>query len=191
MKVGRTPVTTQAELSHTALNLFAQKGFDHTTVDDIARAAGIGRRTFFRYFNSKNDLPWGEFDRLLIQMREFLEGIDTDIPPIEAVRQAVLAFNSFPAEEIEYHRERMRLLLEVPSLMAHSTLRYAAWREVIAEYIAGRLGEETRSLTPVTIAWACQGMCIGTYEEWIRSEDADLLEMLDEAFTRAEHIFGV
>ena len=47
---GRPPSTTEGELSHIALGLFARKGFEATTVDDIAAAAGIGRRTFFRYF---------------------------------------------------------------------------------------------------------------------------------------------
>ena len=56
-RVGRAPATTHGELSHVALALFLERGFDHTTVDDIAAAAGISRRTLFRYFPSKNDLP--------------------------------------------------------------------------------------------------------------------------------------
>ena len=48
------------ELEHVAFELFDRQGFEGTTIDDIAGAqAGIGRRTFFRYFPSKNDVPWG------------------------------------------------------------------------------------------------------------------------------------
>src|ERR671911_699689 len=49
MATGRRRSTSRAELERVALGLFATKGFDETTVDDIAAAAGIGRRTFFRY----------------------------------------------------------------------------------------------------------------------------------------------
>ncbi len=67
--MGRAPATTHGELSHVALRLFLERGFEETTVDDIVQVAGIGRRTFFRYFRSKNDLPWGDFDTLLERMR--------------------------------------------------------------------------------------------------------------------------
>ena len=67
--LGRKRVTSRAELEHVAFELFERQGFDGTTIDDIAPAAGIGRRTFFRYFPSKNDIPWGNFDEELERMR--------------------------------------------------------------------------------------------------------------------------
>lgn len=188
---GRAPATTHGELSHIALTLFFERGFDRTTIDDIVLAAGIGRRTFFRYFPSKNDLPWGNFEALLARMRARLEEIDPSEPLIEALRKSVVEFNHFPSDELPYHRNRMWLLLNVPSLMAHSTLRYAAWRGVIAEYVAKRRGERPDDLTPQTIAWACLGICLGAYEQWLAREEADLVELLDTSFGTAEAIFGV
>ncbi|NYE18144.1 mycofactocin system transcriptional regulator [Microbacterium immunditiarum] len=183
-RMGRAPVTTHGELSHLALALFLERGFDKTTVDDIVRAAGIGRRTFFRYFASKNDLPWGDFERLLNEMREHLAGVPDDVPLMEALRAAVVDFNRFPGEELRFHRERMWLLLNVPSLVAHSTLRYAAWRRVIAEYVAGRLDVQVDSLAPQAIAWSCLGLCLAAYEQWLAHDDVDLLELLDASFRR-------
>lgn len=188
---GRAPATTHGELSHVALTLFFERGFESTTIDDIVTTAGIGRRTFFRYFPSKNDLPWGDFDLLLAQMRAHLWGVDRREPLIEALRRAVVEFNRFPVDELPYHRNRMWLLLNVPSLVAHSTLRYASWRQVIAEYVAERRGEHPNDLTPQTIAWACLGLCLGAYEQWLAHEEADLLQLLDTAFFNAEAIFGV
>ncbi|MGI8392232.1 mycofactocin system transcriptional regulator [Leucobacter sp. W1038] len=188
---GRAPATTHGELSHVALTLFFERGFDRTTIDEIVTVAGIGRRTFFRYFPSKNDLPWGDFEFLLDKMRATLDEIDHREPLIEALRKAVLEFNRFPPDELPYHRNRMWLLLNVPSLVAHSTLRYAAWRGVIAEYVAERRGERPDDLTPQTIAWACLGICLGAYEQWLAHEEADLLELLDTSFGTAEAIFGV
>ena len=181
-RVGRAPSTTHAELSHTALQLFMDRGFDATTVDDIAREAGIGRRTFFRYFPSKNDLPWGEFDRLLDRMRTNLAGMPDDIPLMEQLRQAIVEFNRVPEVEWEYHRRRMELLLHVPTLLAHSTLRYASWRQVVAEHVARRLDLPEADLIPQTIAWTCLGVCLAAYEQWLGNRDAALLELLDEAF---------
>ena len=135
---GRHPTTTRAHLSRVALQLFIERGFDETTVDDIAHAAGIGRRTLFRYFPSKNDLPWGDFEAGLQDMRTFLAALPEDLPLVDALFAAIVDFNRFPAEEIPYHRKRMELLLNVPALVAHSTLRYAAWREVIADFAPHR-----------------------------------------------------
>jgi len=183
-RIGRAPATTHGELSHVALTLFLERGFDETTVDDIVQTAGIGRRTFFRYFRSKNDLPWGDFDRLLDQMRRYLDDLPHDLPLRDALRLAVVEFNRFPDDEIPFHRERMWLLLNVPSLVAHSTLRYAGWRQVIAEFVAARTGAGADDLQPQAISWACLGLCLAAYEQWLAHEDADLLALIDEAFVR-------
>ncbi|MGH1553997.1 TetR family transcriptional regulator [Streptomyces sp. L7] len=65
-------------LERLGFDLFARHGFDRTTVDDIAAAAGIGRRTFFRYFASKNDLVWGDFEGQLVRLRELLDANGPD-----------------------------------------------------------------------------------------------------------------
>jgi len=179
-RLGRRPATTAAELSHVAIRLFRDRGYEATTVDDIAAAAGIGRRTFFRYFPSKSDAPWGDFDRRLAQLRDFLRRQPPSAPLLDVLRTAVLEFNRVPPEEVHWHRERMRLLLYVPALQAHSILRYAAWRDVIAEYVADRLGLDRDDHPPQALAWALLGAAISAYEQWLRRDDADLAELLDE-----------
>lgn len=64
MPLGRPPTTTHAEIERVALGLFAERGFETTTVDEIAAVSGVGGRTLFRYFKSKNDIAWGDFDWL-------------------------------------------------------------------------------------------------------------------------------
>ncbi|WP_239451894.1 mycofactocin system transcriptional regulator [Frondihabitans sp. PAMC 28766] len=177
-RIGRQPATSNAQLSHIGLQLFIEHGFDETTVDDIAAAAGIGRRTFFRYFASKNDLPWGDFEGMIASMRGYLAALPDDVDIREALRTAVIEFNRFPADEVSYHRERMRLLLNVPSLVAHSTLRYADWRQVIADYVAERSGLDPEDLVPQTTAWAMLAASLAAYEQWLRHDDADLIELL-------------
>jgi len=178
---GRRRVTSQAELEHVAFELFQANGFEQTTVEDIAAAAGIGRRTFFRYFPSKNDVPWGMFDQELERMRARLKACPGDVQLMDAIRAALVDFNRVEPSQITRHRRRMELILRVPALLAHSTLRFAAWRDVIAEFVAERSGQQPDSLAPQAIAHAVLGVAIAAYEQWLDDEDAELGVLLDSA----------
>ena len=147
-RIGRRPSTTHDALEAVALELFTTRGFDETSIDDIAAAAGIARRTFFRYYPSKSDLVWGEFDAELDRMRAWFAAAPPDVPMMEAIRQAVIEFNRLPPDQVHQHRRRMSLILGVPTLLANSTLRFAQWREVLATFAAGRLGLRPDDLLP-------------------------------------------
>jgi mycofactocin system transcriptional regulator len=187
---GRPPVTSRWELECVALDLFHARGFDATTVDDVAAAAGIGRRTFFRYYPSKNDVVWGDFDGHLARLGERLAAVPDGEPLFAALRRAVLAFNTVdPAEELR-HRERMELLLRVPALQAHSTLRYAAWRAVVAGFVGRRLAVPAEDLVPQSVAHAALGACLAGYEQWLARPGTDLRPLLDEALHGLERGFA-
>ncbi|MEV6984041.1 mycofactocin system transcriptional regulator [Sphaerisporangium sp. NPDC051017] len=181
MTPGRRPATDHAAIERVAFRLFAERGFEETTVDAIAEAVGIARRTLFRYYPSKNDIPWGQFDAGLVHLREFLEATPLDVPVYQAVHRAVLDFNHLDEAAIPQHRQRMRLLLTTPALQAHSVLKYAAWRRVIAEYVAGRYGLSANDLLPRTAGYVSLGMALSAYEQWLDSEDASLPQLLDSA----------
>jgi TetR/AcrR family transcriptional regulator, regulator of mycofactocin system len=185
-RAGRRPVTSRPEIEHIALELFTERGFDTTTVDDIAHAAGIGRRTFFRYYASKNDVPWGAFDEQLLRMRSTFAALAPDLPVMAGVREAVLDFNEVAPAEQPWHRRRLRLILETPTLQAYSTLRYASWRQVVAEYVAGRLGEPSTALVPQTVGHASLGVALAAYEHWLTAEGTELRDLLDDVFRALE-----
>jgi mycofactocin system transcriptional regulator len=178
---GRRKVTTAAELEQVAFDLFDEQGFERTTVTDIAAAAGIARRTFFHYFPSKNDIPWGDFDAGLERMRAEFRALPGDLPLMDAVRHCLVEFNRVPDEKAPDHRRRMRLILGVPALQAHSTLRFEAWREVVAEYVGHRLGQPSTALTPQTIAHATLGVALSAYQHWLDHPEQDLSGLLDAA----------
>ena len=134
--LGRPPATSHAEIERAAFRLFALRGFDGTTLDAIAGEVGISRRTLLRYYDSKNDIPWGRFAETLDGFRATLAAMPDDLPLHQAVHAAVLAFNRFDLDAHPSHRERMQLILTTPALQAHSVLRYGEWRRVIAEYVA-------------------------------------------------------
>jgi mycofactocin system transcriptional regulator len=178
---GRRRATSRAELEQVAFGLFAVHGFDATTVDEIAAAAGIGRRTFFRYFPSKNDVPWGAFEDELERMRVRLKACPPEIPLMDAIRLALIDFNRVTPAQVPLHRRRMELILRVPTLLAHSTLRFTAWRAVIAEFAAERTGRRPDDLAPQAIAHAVLGVSVAAYEHWLDDPAADLGTLLDNA----------
>jgi TetR/AcrR family transcriptional regulator, regulator of mycofactocin system len=189
--VGRPEATTHAAIEQAAFRLFADRGFERTTLEDIAAAVGVGRRTLFRYYASKNDIPWGQFDSTLDGFRSLLAGMPAELPLHEAVHRGVLAFNDFPDDAEPSHVERMRLILETPALQAHSTLKYAEWRAVIAEYVADRLGGEVDDLRPQLVAHVSLALALTAYEQWLRQPGSGLPALLAATMsTLVEHLDG-
>lgn len=178
VRAGRRPSTTRASISRIGLELFAAQGFDETSMDEIADAAGIARRTLFRYFPSKNDIAWGDFDAELARMRSFLAALPSGTALADALRLALVDFNTFAPQEVQWHRQRMQMLLEVPALQAHSALKYAGWRQVVAEHVARHLGVRPTDHLPRSIAWMLLGGALAAYEQWLADESQDLLDLL-------------
>jgi len=176
--LGRPPVTSRAELELVALAMFAERGFDVTSVEEIASAAGIGRRTFFRYFKSKNDAVWGDFDIQLDRFAQWFDRCPAEVPVLSAVRDGVMYFNTFDAEASASLKVRMRIVLSSPALQAYSTLRYRAWRAVIVRFVADRLALPEEDLVPRTLGHLALGAALSAYEQWLDVDGSDLMTML-------------
>jgi len=181
-RVGRRRSTSWDHISNVAIDLFAARGFDDVSVDDVAEAAGIARRTLFRYYPSKNALPWGDFDAHLAHMRDLLSDLDPDVPIGDALRTALLAFNTFDDAETARHRQRMRVILQTAALQAYSMTMYAGWRAVVAAFVARRLGAKDDDVAPQTVAWTMLGVALSAYEHWLADESVSLLRALGDAF---------
>lgn len=178
---GRPRSVSADQVAAVALDLFAERGFEETTLDDVARAVGVSRRTLLRYTPSKNDLVWGAFSEHLERLRAMLASAPQDEPLMDVLRRGVLAFNDYGPDEVPRLRTRMELITRVPALQAHSALRYAEWRGVVAESVAARLGVPVGDLVPQLVAHVALGACMATYGCWI-DRGGDLLAELDRAF---------
>lgn len=187
---GRPPATSHAAIEAAAFVLFAERGFDETTVDDIAEAVGIGRRTLFRYFPSKYDIPWGQFDASLVAFRSTLDAMPAELPLWEAVHRAVVAFNTLDPASVPQHRQRMTLILGTPGLQAHSVLMYRRWREVIADFVAARCGVPVDASLPVTVGHVSLALALAAYDQWLRSTDRALEQVLDDTMTGLRAYLG-
>jgi mycofactocin system transcriptional regulator len=181
-RVGRRRSTTPHDITDVAIELFTARGFADVSVDDVAHAAGISRRTLFRYYASKNAIPWGDFDTHLAHLRDLLDNVDPSVPLGEALRAALMAFNTFDASETIRHRQRMRVILQTAELQAYSMTMYAGWREVIAGFVARRSDAKTTDLLPQTVAWTMLAVALSAYEHWLADESVPLPVALGNAF---------
>jgi mycofactocin system transcriptional regulator len=173
-------VTSHAAIEQAAFRLFAERGFEDTTLDAIAEAVGVSRRTLFRYYASKNDIPWGQFDQTLAHFRQLLADEPVDRPLWAAVHHAVRRFNQFPADAQPPHVERMRLILHTPALQSHSVLRYTEWRRVIAEYVADRLDLTPDHPLPNLVGHVSLALAHAAYDRWLTDPTAELPELVGE-----------
>ncbi|MGA5193882.1 TetR family transcriptional regulator [Streptomyces exfoliatus] len=175
------------ELTDAALQLLALKGFDAVTVDEIATTAGVSKRTFFRYFASKEDV-----------VVQFLSGMGADMraglaarPAGERPSEALLHSVSVPLTTCGEHAERalpvVRLILRTPALLARFLEHQAEWREGLTEELAARLGRDPEAdLYPRLAA----GMALAAFDavlrRWSEGEDtestADADALIGEAF---------
>ena len=157
---GRPPGTSRRQLELIALRLFTAQGFEETTIDQITAEAGVSRRAFFRYFGSKPDVLWGEFDTEVATIRALLDAVPAGLPVMAAVRQAVLAANHYRAADVPELRARMSLIGSVPALMASAALHYDAWERAISDFVARRTGQPPDSLYPLAVGRATLAACM-------------------------------
>ena len=181
-KAGRRRTTTPGRIADVALDLFSVRGFGAVSVDDVAEASGIARRTLFRYYTSKNAIPWGDFDTHLRHFADLLDNADPAIGIRRALRSALLDFNTFDESETARHRQRMRVILQTPELQAYSMTMYEGWRAVVAAFVARRTGTPAADLVPQTIAWQMLGVALSAYEYWLANDRLTLRGALGDAF---------
>lgn len=178
---GRPPGTSARELELIALDLFHRQGFDETTVEQIADEAGVSRRTFFRYFDSKPSVLWHAFDSEVEGLRVAFAALPADVPLLEGIRRVVVGVNEYRQEDIPELRLRMGLISSVPALTASAALHYDAWERAVSEFAADRLGEPADSLRPLAIGRATLAAARSAYDVWVTEGRADLPHHLDAA----------
>jgi mycofactocin system transcriptional regulator len=178
---GRPPGTSRRALEVIALRLFAEQGFDSTTIEQIAAEAGVSKRTFFRYFGSKADVLWGEFDHEVEVIRAALSEVPAGVPMMDAIRRAVVAANHYGPQDVPELRMRMNLIGTVPALMSSAAVRYDAWERAISDFAATRIGAPAGSLYPLAVGRATLAACRAAYDCWSARADADLTVYLDAA----------
>jgi AcrR family transcriptional regulator len=173
----RTRLMIQTE----ALRLFAEKGYAHTTVEEIADAAAISPRTFFRYFPAKEDVViWDEYDPLILDM---LESRPDDEPLAETFRAHMReALGGLYRSDPERLLTRVRLSVNVPELRARLLVEQANGVELLATLLARKRGTHTDDLRLRVLGSSFLAALFVALDLWQKDNGkTDLLALLDQA----------
>lgn len=177
----RKKLGTRRALAKAALELFVARGFDGTTVEDIAAAADVSPRTFFRYFATKEDVVFADEPELIDLLRE-LAALGSS--PSAAIRAAVHGLAERFAGEGSERAARIRLAHSVPAVMARSLQIQAQFEDVVAEGVVARLGPGSRERAQVAVG-AAFGVLRAAMRRWAESDGAtDPVLAVDAAFDR-------
>jgi AcrR family transcriptional regulator len=127
-------------LAHAATELFQSQGYDETTIEQIASQAGVGRRTFFRYYRSKEDVIFPNHDELLLRVRERLS-LDPGESGIQAVTAAVKIVLRHYVDTREISLLRYKLVSQVPALREREIVSVARYQRAFRERLSA--GDQT------------------------------------------------
>ncbi len=179
----RNKLRTRQEIADATIRLAADRGLEHVTVEQIAAAADVAPRTFFRYFDSKEDALLADHPERLELLREMLKSRPASEGPLTAVRGAILDV----AGDLEEHRELMlckvQLMENNPTLRGRSLEMMGDLERMIAEALAERSGVDLATdFRPLVIAGAvCTAMRVAIDRWGAMGGTGDLTAMVESA----------
>ena len=171
-------------LAAAAEGLFASRGFERTTVEQIARAAGVSRRTFFRYFESKEDVLAQRADRLGEYLYEALVARPSGEAPLLAIRNALVPALESGLRDADAIRCVIGLLRENNSLRRVVMARTSRMEERVAALMTRRLGVGPADNTPMLLAFLTRALLDTAFNAWYDHETDDLTGLVDDLFEK-------
>ena len=168
-----------------AMRLFLEKGFDETTVEDIAEAVEISPSTFFNYFPTKEDVVFeDELDPFVIAA---FDAQPDGANPIHRLRTAMqIVFAHLTPEQDRLLRQRMQLLATTPELRGAMLSQFAALVDQIAHLLAPRVGKEQDDFAVHNIAGAVLGVMLSSMLAIIDNPKEDMIKVVDDALAHLE-----
>jgi AcrR family transcriptional regulator len=179
----RKKLATRRALEESAMRLFTDKGFDGTTVEEIADAADVSARTFFRYFATKDEVLFGDHEPRLEAMRALLEQRPADEPimvSLEALLRGLGDMLVAQRERVLVQSEVSKARVQVLGLFRQ---HQEEMNEVIISFVAARLQDDGQvRMRARVVASAAMGAYLAASSEWLRSDGAeDMTRLMDEA----------
>jgi AcrR family transcriptional regulator len=184
--VGRWEADASGRLRQAAMQLYIERGFEQTTVAEIAKRAGLTARTFFRYFADKREVLFagsGELQELVVHA---LEATPDSASPIQAVAAALDAAGAALGQRREYSRQRQSVINANPELRERELIKLAALSAALAD------GLRRRGVPDPDASLAAEaGVVVFRvgFERWVGEPDgADLSQHMRAAFDRLKTI---
>ena len=175
-----------------AFQLFLERGYEQTTIDDIVALAGVGRRSFFRYFPSKEDVVFPDHERCLADMTAFLSSGGDEHEPVRRVCDAARLVLRMYNENPTFSVQRYRLTKKVPGLRAYELSVVWRYERALADYLRGRFaGRPDGMLQADVIAAAVVAAHNNALRSWLRSDgERDAGAEVDHALGYVQSAFG-
>lgn len=181
---GRPATVDPARVAATALRLFTERGFGNVTMDDVASACGVGRRTLFRLFPSKAAMVWGGSGEARDAIADVL-GASSPASLAEAldvVRAAFVASSTFPDDALEVTRQRLRLIGSDDELLAWGTSRIGTSAQLVESFLTRAEGGPEPSLRARSLAAACSAANFAALVWWAEAAaERDPAQVVDDA----------
>lgn len=165
-----------------AIRLFAERGFDRTSVADIAAAAEVGRRTFFRYFADKEEVLFAGDAEILAALSAGLDTPPVDAPPLAVAHRAGRAAARVLAGWADRVPTRERIIRASPRLHARALAKYDRYAaEIERRLIETHRTEPAQARLAAAVAVTCVRVA---YQDWAADTGRDLPALVDAAFAR-------
>jgi AcrR family transcriptional regulator len=186
-----TKPSARERLAGAAFELFDERGYEQTTVDDITERAGLGRTTFFRHYRSKEDVIFPDHDRLLEQVSERLR-TSSHATALAAVSDAVRLVLLHYVAEGDLARRRSWLTSRVPALREREIVSVARYQRLFREFIANWMADdaEPAPLRAELMAAAVAAAHNHVLRRWLRDESPDPVREVDEALRLVISLFA-
>lgn len=180
----RKKLAARAAIVDAALDLFADRGFDQTTVADIAERAGVSPATVARYFPAKESLLFSERDDRITKLRESVAARPEDESPYRAVLAAIHE-QPWVVGDTESRLLRSRLAVaRSPTLRGQAAVVLANWREQIATAMERRGLDPVQANVVATVSTALLDECM---DRWAaEGGTTNPFDVVDEAFAALE-----
>ncbi len=185
------------DLSAAAMRLFSTKGYEGTTVDEIAAAAGVARRTFFRHFRSKEEAIFPDHNDTLVRVQSVLDGAEPQEHPLDTVCRGITEVLRMYAESPRVSVERYRLTREVPALREHEIASVARYDRLFTRYLLGHFDEAAHRASdddPLLAEVAASAVVAAhnhVLRRWLRAGGkGDVEAQLERAFGVIRATFG-
>lgn len=136
----RRRVRVRQQIAADALELILERGYDNVTVDELAESAAISPRTFFRYFQSREDVLFVDEDQSIAAFREALESRPHDEAPLTSLYRALSSLAQYTRTHLSGIRDRQLVIDHTPSLRRRQMDSEARWERITQEVLAQRMG---------------------------------------------------
>ncbi len=176
----------QGRLTKAAIELFAEQGYDATTVTDIAEHAGLTKRTFFRYFSDKREVLFFGSDELERIWLEALAAAPADARPLAAVTAGFDPIAAMFEERLPFARLRAQIIMDNPELQERELIKL----QRLAGSITAALLERGVPLNAATLA-AQTGLTVFhvAFARWVAQDDpAALRRLIDESLDELREV---